>query len=166
MFIGFTGSLGSGKTASMTFWGAYFAYKTGMPVYSNYALSMPREIKTQLIDSWDALTRITNGIVLLDELHITFDSRLWSNTAKRTHFLLQTRKKNLVVMFTTQHISQVDKRIRNICDYVLLCEKKAGQFRNSVIHFLTNELGRQLLLKNMRPVYDWYNTFEIVNYIK
>lgn len=161
MFIGFTGSLGSGKTLSMTFWGRYLASRLHMPVYSNYKTSF-----SQQIDSWDYLTSITNGVVLLDELHITFDSRLWSNTAKRTHFLLQTRKKNLCVMYTTQHISQVDKRIRNISDIVCLCEKKNGMIRNSVVQFLTGEMGRQLVLKNIPLVGRWYDTNEIVTYIK
>ena len=161
MFIGFTGSLGSGKTLSMTFWGRYFGYKTDTPVYTNYKTDWATQIK-----SWDEFTRITHGIVLLDELHITFDSRLWSNTAKRTHFLLQTRKKGLLVMFTTQHISQVDKRIRNICDYLIMCEKKGEMIRNSVFKFLSDELGRQLVLKDIKKIYSWYDTYEIVSFLK
>jgi len=161
MFIGFTGSLGSGKTLSMTYYGRLLGHRTGAKVYSNYQTTF-----SKLITSWDELTAIKDGIVLLDELHITFDSRLWSNTAKRTHFLLQTRKKGLIVMFTTQHISQVDKRIRNICDNVIMCEKKGGLIRNTIVKFLTDEMGRQIVLKNIHKIYTWYNTYEIINYIK
>jgi hypothetical protein len=161
MFVGFTGGLGSGKTYSMTFYGRYMAETLKLPVYANYETSFATKIT-----SWEQLTSITNGIILLDELHITFDSRLWSNTAKRTHFLLQTRKKNLMCMFTTQHISQVDKRIRNICDYVILCEKKGSLFRNTVVNFLKDEIGRNITLKNSKIVQNWYNTYEIISYIK
>lgn len=168
MFIGFTGSLGSGKTLSMTFWGKYFSRKLNIPCYSNYKTNFAENIT-----DWKQLMAVQNGVVLLDELHILMDSRT-SGISKnrfgggnkqtyRTHFMLQTRKKNMLVMFTTQHISQVDLRIRNICDYVILCQKKGLSIKNTVVNWADMNIGKTLVLNNVNRIYNWYDTYELVH---
>lgn len=164
MLVGFTGSLGSGKTLSMTFWARLLSYRTKMPVYTNYETSFG-----QKVTKWDELIKIDNGIVCLDEVHaIGFDSRTSAKSfsqAKRTHFILQTRKKNMLVLYTSQHIRQVDLRLRNITDYLILCSKKGETINNQVIKYLSDEIGRNIRLLEVSKIYPWYNTYEIVNYL-
>ena len=163
MFVAFTGTLGSGKTLSMTFWGRYFGAKLNCPVYANYQTSFASPIS-----DWKQLTQITNGIVLLDELHILMDSRksvgkfTGGKQTARTHFMLQTRKKNMLVLYTTQLFGQVDLRVRSITDYMIMCQKRGLTIKNTVVEMATMQYGRTLVLNNVNRVFKWYDTYEIV----
>lgn len=162
MLVGFEGSLGTGKTLSMTFWARYFSYISKINAYTNYqtAFSIP-------ISRWDEITKIKNGILCLDEIHaIGFDSRTSAKDftqAKRTHFILQTRKKNILVFYTSQSIRQVDNRLRGVTDYLILCSKKGNTIENQIVNYQTGEMGRKIRLRNVEKIFKWYDTFEVVN---
>lgn len=162
MLVGFEGTLGSGKTLSMTFWARYFSYVTKIPVYTNYQTSF-----STVISKWDDILKIQNGILCLDEIHaIGFDSRTSAKDftqAKRTHFILQTRKKNILVFYTSQAIRQVDNRLRGVTDFLIMCEKKGSNIENQVIKYQTSEIGRKLKLRGVEKIFKWYDTFEVVN---
>lgn len=168
MFIGFTGGLGSGKTKGMVYFGRYFNYLCKLPVYTNFYTSFGIQVQT-----WKELTEQNSAIVLLDELYILMDSR-FSGAVKfsknssvfRTHFMLQTRKKNMIVMYTSQSMSQIDKRVKLITDYIFLCEKLKGIHRYTQLDMSTNMIGKTYRIKNINEANNWYNTNEIINYLK
>lgn len=157
MLVGFTGNMGTGKTLSMVIHGYALHRRFNVPVFANFdtTFSMP-------VHSWDDIYRINNGVLMLDEAHVAFDSRAFKDDHGRTHFILQTRKKNLLVMFTTQHISQVDKRLRNVCDYVVICKKSGDKVTNQVIEFLSDKIGRKIKLHGVSRFYGLYDTYELV----
>lgn len=161
MLVGFEGTLGGGKTLSMTYWARYLHAKTGRPVYTNYDTVFSTRVNT-----WKELTEIENGIVCLDEIHIIgFDSRTSAKSftqAMRTHFMLQTRKKNMLVLYTSQSIRQVDLRLRNVTDFLVSCSKEGSRINNQVFKLMSGEIGKCLKLNNIELVYPWYDTYEIV----
>lgn len=157
MLVGFTGNMGSGKTLTMTILAYVIAKKHHIPVFSNYWTEFSTGVK-----SWDEVYKIERGILLLDEAHVPFDSRAFADDHGRTHFILQTRKKNLLVFFTTQHISQVDKRIRNVCDFIVACSKRGDTLKNQIIDYQSEKLGRKMKIRQVHRFYRLYNTNELV----
>lgn len=165
MQVGFCGTLGSCKTLSMTYFGRLLGEQTGSPVFANYKTSFAQEIST-----WSEILALKKGILLLDEAHVAcFESRGSGDNREqtnRTHFLLQFRKKGLLLFYTTQHPSQVDKRLRNITDYMVFCSKIGNEARLQVVNWQTMEYENRVKLNDIRPVFDWYDTYEVVNFIK
>lgn len=113
IIIAFVGTVGSGKTLSAVYEAyKYYKYK-GYTVYSNIGLKFPH-IKLNR-KTLDALIKEKKGlqdaVLLMDEVHISVDSR--SSMSKRnkaiSYFVLQTRKRNVRLLYTTQHLHQVDK---------------------------------------------------------
>lgn len=152
------GKMGSGKTLSMTIIATYLARQLGAPLFSNYSLINSGPIRN-LKDLW----QIENGIICLDEVWLTMDSRLWKDNVNLTRWVNQTRKKKVVVFYTTQHIRQVELRMRQATDILIYCEKKpAGHWLNFV-DYQYNNLMRRFLIADPRPFYSLYNTFEVVN---
>jgi len=105
------GKMGSGKTLSQSILGTYLSEMTGVPLYANYGLKGAGRIN-KLSELWD----INNAVVCLDEIWLTMDARLWKDNVALTRFINQTRKKKLTLFFTTQHIKQVELRVRNATD--------------------------------------------------
>jgi hypothetical protein len=157
MLIGLQGKMGAGKTLSMSVLTSYFSAHTGAPLYANYNLqgAAPLESIRQL---W----QLDTAVVAFDELHVNIDSRNWKNNVFLTHFITQTRKKKLAFFYTTQHIGQVDLRVRQNTDILIHCEKRNGQIWLSFIDYQYKQLGRRYLLENPSRFYNLYNTFELI----
>lgn len=149
MIIGFFGTVGSGKTLSAVH-EAYGYHKRGFTVYSNIHLSFPHIKLTRIV--FESLMRgeeLNDAIVLLDEIHIWLDSRS-SMTKKNkiaTYFILQTRKRNVRLLYTSQHTHQVEKRLRDTTDIFVLCENMTNQTA------LVNDKKDVLILQRM--MYQW-----------
>lgn len=157
------GKMGTGKTLSMTALAGFVHKHTGAPIYANYELkNVPYTPIKEIRQLWKA----ENGIFLFDEIWISMDSRNWANNVRMTHWVNQTRKKKLLVMYTTQHISQVEMRVRNATDILVYTEKKHGQHWLTFIDYQYGLIGRRYLLSNPKVWYNFYNTFEVVNSIK
>lgn len=123
----YIGTLGSGKTLTMVKDMKDDHTNEKKKVISNLVLDFA---STQLSESFfqsfadgksEELFDVTLG---LDEIHIFLDSRR-STSKKNTYlsyFILQTRKRGVNLYATTQFLSQIDIRLRNVCDYVVKCE--------------------------------------------
>lgn len=137
MIILFIGQVGSGKTLSMT-WEGWQYYTQGYQVYSNYSLTFPEFpgckkpilLTKKLFDTMiKEKHQLQNAVILLDEIHIWIDSR-GSMEKKRkgiTYFILQTRKRNVRLLATTQHPHQVDKRLRDSVDILSFCSNMSNK---------------------------------------
>lgn len=157
MLIGLVGNMGSGKTLGMTILAYRLHTQKGVPVYANYHTTFSIPVK-----SWDEVYKIDNGLLLLDEAHVPFDSRAFADDHGRTHFILQTRKKGLTCMFTTQHISQVDKRIRNVCDVLGMCKKLGETLKIQMFDYQYDRPTKLITIKQVSRYYPLYNTNELV----
>ena len=120
MIIEICGDLGSGKTLFMTLLG-YICYKKGYLIMSNYHLNFPY----QPINLKD-LESIQKCCILIDEMHIFVDSRssMKDFNKKFSYFILQSRKRQTNLIYTTQYRQSVDKRVRNLTDISIIAEKQ------------------------------------------
>jgi len=161
MLIGIMGKLGAGKTLTLSALAYYLGKQFKTNVYANYGLK-----DAQRLESLKEFWNIENGIVALDELWIDIDARNWKNNITLTRWALQTRKKGLIVMYTTQHIRQVDIRIRNVTDYLIYTEKQAGNFSIAILDYQYREIIKKAIIKNPEKIFKLYNTYEIIKPMK
>jgi len=163
MLIALTGRMGQGKTLGMTLLGGYFSLKNKIPLYANYTLN---EIPYTKVENIEKLQNIQSGIVILDELWLTMDSRAWKDNIDMTTWLNQTRKKDLIILYTCQHISQIDVRVRRATDWLVLCVKKGRLISLNFIEYQYGMIGKKILLSNPERYYRFYNTNEYVRTLR
>jgi len=163
MLIGIMGKMGTGKTLTQSILGFYLAQAMKVPLNANYGLKNATLIKNKA-DIWD----MKSGIFCFDEIWLTLDSRLWKDNTFLTRWINQTRKKNLLVFYTTQHIRQVELRVRNATDILIFCERLPVGMRLNFIDWQYRQLGRRYLLKkeNLAQYFHLYNTYEVLEPIK
>lgn len=169
--------MGSGKTLSMVY-EAYQYYKKGFKVFANFRLNFPYTRLTKRV--FDAMvenkTQLTHCVVLIDEIHIWLDSR--SSMQKKnkmiTYWILMTRKASVRLLCTTQHLHQVDKRLRDTIDILVFCKNRSN--KTSIVSGTDGDLWieqefvfqwaeqppqKRLLYGN--PVYPMYDTTEMID---
>jgi hypothetical protein len=68
-------------------------------------------------------------------------------------------------MYSTQHLGQVDKRLRDNTDYFYICKKRIAKDGNLYIMqtLITYDGGHKKLMLPAKEVFDLYDTHEIVN---
>jgi len=170
MIIGFIGNLGSGKTISLVRM-AYSYYKKGYKVYSNIKLSFPHE--TLSFKDFENYARsneqFTKSFFLIDEIHVALDSRRSGSKTNIviSHLILQSRKRQIQIGFTTQHFSQIDMRLRNQTDIVGVCSAKTfKQYKIISVNymvFLAQGVTQHLKRFLANKYYGLYDTNEIVS---
>lgn len=176
MIIGIVGDRGSGKTLFQTYL-ANCDFKGGREIYANYHL----KFAYKLLNLKDLLTKIQNKeqlkncTLLIDEIHIFFESRR-SGSKKNlagSYLATQSRKRSLDILYTTQYLGQVEKRIRDNTDYLVRSFKIDEEFFKYDIYkkvdSFTLETGDYDLIKtlylqgeNSKKIYDMYDTEEII----
>lgn len=133
MIEGYIGVPGAGKTLSMTV-RAFKERKLYDEIITNYTLKFPKNsppIK-HFTDAESLLRLLGNALdnrdgkrrlVLIDEVHLIFDARAWSKVPMEfLRILAQPRKASLDMLYTAQHESQVEKRLRVVTNYLHLCQ--------------------------------------------
>jgi len=154
--------MGAGKTLTMSILASYLAKKLGVPLYSNYSLQ-----NSQKITSLEQLWKIDSAIFCFDEIWLTLDARLWKDNTILTRWVNQTRKKKMIVFYTTQHVRQVELRVRNATDVLIYCDKKPNEGHwLQFIDYQYQQLGKKYLLYKPEAFYPLYNTFEICSPIE
>lgn len=153
------GKMGAGKTLSMSLFAEYMHKMTGSPLYSNYRLQGASKI-----ESLNTMTEVEGGIFCFDEMWLTLDSRLWSDNVKLTRWVNQTRKKKMIILYTTQHIRQIEMRARNATDVLVYCEKRADGHWLQFIDWQYRQMGRRYLINHStaRRFYGIYDTYEVL----
>lgn len=122
MIIALTGKMGSGKTLMMTIFAHKYHSELGSKVYANYGLRFPFS-PLRMSDLTDFSHDLNNAVIAADEIHLFLDSRQSMSKKSRiiSYFITQSRKRNLIFLYTTQNSHQVDKRLRANTDYVIEC---------------------------------------------
>ena len=162
--IGIVGDKGSGKTLLL----AYLLYKdhlTGRSIISNFSLSFEHTQK-----SFKELSKmpkyLQNATVGYDEFHMAVDSRRSTskNNIAFTTFLTQLRKKECILIYTTQLFRTLDVRVKDQTDVIITPIENDGEyFTYKVMDRVTGDVINILKL-NMKPVMDnkLYNTNEVI----
>lgn len=172
MIIGFVGSLGQGKTCSMTRYGLKFNNQ-GRSTYvvSNYDTQFTDKYVSNPMEL-EQISKQQSGVQLLDEVWSWADSRESGENDTFNNMIINSRKRGWIVLYTTQKLHMVDKRLRDNTDFIVLCshyESKvdwSGDFDLVKLEvFKNSELGvehHNTVQFKANPLYDVYDTFEEV----
>lgn len=171
------GRQGSGKTAFITKL-LVDNYSSDRKVYSNYSLfgidyekiTFDNNRNKNAIDILKVISEnpdyFNNSIMLLDEIHIYFDSRDFMKQNNRIiqNFFSQLRKRNILLLATTQYILHLDIRIRRQALAVFqMTNLKDGIFRvevHEIDGYYTNFIRSELV--NLNDYFKYYNTNELI----
>lgn len=173
MIIGFVGPRGQGKTLLMSA-RLRRRYRRGYKILTNYEVNFPHGSLNakKLVEMGEELKNCAIGV---DEIHVLLDSRnSMSNRNKMiTYFILQTRKRNVVLFFTTQDYGQVDVRLRRNTDFWVECIRitkihsvtgkkiKTNKFLYKIYEGLTGRL-LDIRLINGEQFFGIYDTQEVI----
>lgn len=168
MIEGIVGLPGSGKTYYLAKIGLT-EMKKGRKVYANFKLSGAFYYKdlTELVG-------LRSGVILVDEINIFFSSRFWRSLPPQImYFWAQSRKMKLDLYWTSQHLSRIDTIIREITNWVWLCQKispfnlftlfKTSLYTPESIYHLKNRAFLTNYFFLNKKIYNSYNTYEIID---
>jgi len=173
MVEGFIGLPGSGKTYLLAKKGID-DLKKGKEVYANFSLKGAKRftklsqviniIKSKLISK-----EKINMTILIDEINLSFPSRMWNKVPGWVlYFFSQTRKFGLDIYYTSQALARVDKVIREISNFVWIVKPILfGWRRASKIMPEDNEKAEKDIFETYwfkidKKIYSQYDTYEIL----
>ncbi len=120
-----TGRPGSGKTYVLAKKAKQFLEK-GYTVHSNFWLNSPSK-KLFYYDNPKDLEKVSQGIILMDEAQVYFNSRKWSSLNEKLQYKLQQhRKDGLDIWGTVQHEARIDTIFRELVSVFYKCTKVIG----------------------------------------
>lgn len=170
MIVGIEGGLGSGKTLMMSRYLSKDFHRLHRVVYANYWLNFDYK-KLNIRDMLDKKQSLLNVSVGIDELTVFADCRNSMSELNKliSYFILQTRKRNVCLYYTTQDFGMVDKRIIQHTHVRIFCSKVKGKpddypLRRFEIVDIRDSFNNppQVFYMDIRPYYDIYNTDEII----
>ena len=164
----YVGELGTGKTLGLTYM-ALRNWLKGKDIYSNYKLNFPpTEFGNRIIyvRTIDDIQNIGDGFACLDELWLWLDSRASGSKKNKiiSVILSASRKMGFDIGYTTQSLHQIDKRVRDITD-MLVIPQISGNGLKCTLYFVKNDQTRKLIRTYRFPtelMYNCYNTREII----
>lgn len=177
MIVGIVGKIGSGKTLFMTFlMKKYKEYDSQKKIYSNYKTKISDIITFDVIKKYaEDNNPLKNCVLGIDEIQTFLDCRNSLKNTISSYFILQTRKRNVFLLYTTQQFFNVDKRLRNNTDYLFSVKKITHRenknkfiIRVEIIKNLggdcLEETNRVFYLKNPEKYFNLYDTYEIIKF--
>ncbi|MFQ6054822.1 MAG: hypothetical protein ACE5KE_00235 [Methanosarcinales archaeon] len=164
------GELGSGKTLALTYLAWLNWYKKKRKIFSNYSFyGFPYTPIKNVTD----LDSMKSGFFAGDELWLWVDSRTSKKERNRfvASILLKSRKRDITIAYTSQAISQIDKRIRQITDFIAypLMSVDNRFCRIEVFRGPRPAISTRIkppIYFVTEPVYAMFNTYEEVNIIE
>jgi hypothetical protein len=182
MIIGYVGNMGDGKTYNAIYDILRLRKLKGCNVYSNTPLKIPHDTLTieyleNIVEQ--GIKPKENSIFFIDEIHIWLDSRTSVSKRNRilSYFLSQTRKLSsdydtgLILMFTTQYVHQIDKRLRSFLDILIESEKISYKgikmFHLTVHNFKGKKSFTYTMLRQcLSRIYSQYDSKAIIKVVK
>lgn len=171
--ISFSGLMGSGKSLSMVREAVKY-YAAGYKIYANFHLNIPYTHLTfdDLVSMVENEHYLKNCVILLDEVHIMLDSRgSMTKTSKLISFWLNfSRKNSILIMYTTQHLHQVDKRLRSGTDTFVFCEGIKYVKNGKEYFIVVNNISNGNVAKEEffvgNKFFKYYDTNEVIAFMK
>ena len=175
------GKQGSGKTLMSTKLALDpYDADNSIRIFSNYELfdadftyitfNTALEVNKDKLDILAQLDKdpdfFNNSIMLIDEIHLYLDAYdfMRNNNRKLQTFFSQLRKRNILLIGTTQYIMNVDIRIRRQCMNVLEMKKvKAPVFQvdtHDIDGYYTEFISSYFI--DLSDYYDRYDTCELI----
>lgn len=115
----YKGKRGCGKTLTMIKDGLIYS-KNGYRILRNFNCSFGEYISEEEILELDKHSEIFNCVIMMDEIQIFFDARksMRKVNINFSNFVQQIRKRNIVLLATTQFANTVDLRFRQHTDII------------------------------------------------
>ena len=171
------GKQGSGKTLFIT--KLAIDNKDDRKIFSNYSLFGVNHQKITLGNKEEVEQGIgyiryldenknyfNNSIMLLDEIHIYLDSLdfMRENNRRLHTFFSQLRKRNILLLGTTQYLMNVDVRIRRQCMNVFEMKNLSSGVFNVITHEIDGYYSQPISDYNLdlSDYYYYYDTNEII----
>lgn len=169
MIIMYKGRRGAGKTLTMVKDALNF-YDKGWTIYSNFDIAIPyKKLNNDDILDLPNNDKIRDCVILIDEIQTIIDSRrsMKSENLNFSYFVQQIRKRNIILLCTTQFTRTTDLRLREHTDIVV----KPKIYREypvvEVQYFdLTSEedlgyIESKVIIYNPLRIFSLYDTNEI-----
>ena len=121
MIIMYKGRRGAGKTLTMVKDALSF-YDNGWTIYSNFDISIPyKKISNEDIINLPNNKGIRDCVLMIDEIQTIIDSRrsMKSDNLNFSYFIQQIRKRNIILLCTTQFTRTTDLRLREHVDIIV-----------------------------------------------
>jgi len=159
MLVGLQGRMGHGKTLVMVILMEYLHYALKTPLAANFGLLNASRIE-KMSDIW----AFNHGVLGMDEIWLTADARQSRDNVFFSRLVNQSRKKKMILFYTTQHIRQVDVRVRNATDFLIFCEKTATGHWIQIIDWQYRQMLRKYFIsfELARQFYPAYDTYEVL----
>lgn len=118
MIVLYTGRRGCGKTLTMVKDGYKYSLN-GFKIYANIELQFSEFLENEQIINIQK-TDIENAVLIIDEIQLLLDSRRSARKGNLdfSYFIQQIRKRNIIILCTTQFSGTVDLRLRQHVDIV------------------------------------------------
>lgn len=185
------GLQGSGKTAFAT--RLILNEHNNRPIFTNYNLYGIPFIKITLGNekaeksgSIDILKTIKknpsffdNSVMVLDEIHVYFNSKNYFKDRQREldQFFSQLRKRNILLIATTQRFMSVNISVRSQARFLMELEKvvfeprtkrrdndtlfKVSTYRQEQGYYYPQQVAKPVIF-DLKPYFRYYNTLEVI----
>ena len=119
MIILYKGRKGCGKTLTMLKDGLKY-YQRGYKILRNFSCSFGKYISEEQILNLNKESNIKRCVIMMDEIQIFFDARrsMRKQNVNFSNFIQQVRKRNIIILGTTQYANTVDLRFRQHVDVI------------------------------------------------
>jgi hypothetical protein len=119
MIILYKGRRGAGKTLTMIKDG-YVFFKNGYKILRNFDCLFGQDITNEEILNLNKSSEVENCVLMIDEMQIFFDSRrsMRTSSIQFSNFIQQIRKRNIILLCTTQYSNTIDMRLRQHLDII------------------------------------------------
>lgn len=167
------GERGDGKTLLMTGLGYAFKKYDNFNVWANYNITGYKNRYYNFEELSQFPEDLINAVVLMDEAHVGVDAynSLMGSVKNITKFVTQLRKRNVILIYSTQRHNTVAKRLRNMVNYTIEVNKvmDMGEFTGYINCFVFNRekpLNEDFVKQftfNGNPFFEMYDTGEIIS---
>ncbi len=163
--IGIFGRLGSGKTLFASILSTDY-YAKGYKIYANYKLQNALPLTFNYFLEFNKNYNPDNKyLFILDEVYaFGLESRASASKLNRlsSYIVLQSRKMNIDIIYTTQLLNAVDLRLKDLTDIVIRASKTESYYKFII---LSADTYRTVILpmEKAKKYYGLYNTREIIN---
>lgn len=165
--IAIMGEMGDGKTLTATALAKIYN-DMGLNIFANYTLY---DIPYIPVD-FDSLAKfedwLHDGVVIIDEAHVGIDAYKFfkQKTQNITLFVTQLRKKNLILILTTQRFKMLANRLRIMTSHTFQCSKTEFDniFQVDVFNITKappDDYVRTFFIDG-KPIYGLYDTDQII----
>lgn len=169
----YKGRRGCGKTLTMVKDGFKY-FKGGRKVLRNFECKFGEYISEEQILDLNKESLIFRCVIMLDEIQIFFDARRSMRKQNLTfsNFIQQIRKRDIILLASTQFINTVDLRFRQHADLIaypkffpqfLVCEVIYQDVTALEDYIETSKEPPSVkLVYDAKPVFKLYNTEEMI----